>query len=166
MTGDWFGDLKNEQDAQQRVLDAEVNLIKSEGTPPDFRYKCTHRDSGSCVLAEVYVLGDSHVAYLRRYTLPKSVNESRSSASGRSANTEDGQNHWRARVVDLDSLAGPRDQLSELTPGLGAVRLTVQCRHVSADLDPGAMILDAVGPEDHRRVGAGPVASCQYLREG
>lgn len=64
-------------------------------------YRCPNKKR--CTLAEVYVSPAGLLVHQPPYKLAPGTNESTSSASGRAANTRDGNNHWKAQTGFMDS---------------------------------------------------------------
>lgn len=90
------------------------------------QYRCQpHR----CLLLDAIDVNGHVLLHQQRYKLSPDWNAARSSAAGREKNTEDGENHWRARTYWIETSA------LDLTDGEGAT-LGLQCDHLDKQLRP------------------------------
>lgn len=149
--GDRPADLFAAQEVRAHAIRRELERAVAERAPRAFEYRCEHRP-GSCLLASVYLIEGTHVAYAPRYRLPGGVPDEEWTIEGLVAHGEADSDRWRHRAIDLNQLASWGDPSDGK---LGAVRVTLRCRHVSAELDPAQMIADAEGEGDHARISQG-----------
>jgi len=89
------------------------------------QYRCPER----CLLLDAVAVGDTVLLHQKRYKLSRHRNAERSSDSGRTANTYDGENHWKPRSYYIETSA------LALTDAEGAI-LEIQCDHVNASMKP------------------------------
>lgn len=73
-----------------------------------------HCETEGCTLLEVYPLKQGVLFYQPAYKLSPAVNEEKSSAEGRTANTKDGERRWSEQCGHLE----------------GALNLNLNCDHI------------------------------------
>lgn len=91
-----FSEMIAWSEHQDELALAWVESVRKRGTASQQRalvYRCKAR---GCSLLELYRSPDGLIVYRPRYKLSPAQNAEFSNASGRAANTEDGDRHWKA----------------------------------------------------------------------
>jgi len=144
VSGESLHDIFQQQNHASVDASAVYAALKATGRLRDQRIISYHCTTRHCLLLDVIQIPDQVVIHQPPYRLSPAVNTSTSNASGRAANTIDGERRWKAQTYDPSS----------------AVNFTLTCDHlhqvvvdkadVQADIDAGhaAMI---VGPGGERR---------------
>lgn len=100
---------------QSRTDDANAfyAMLKKRGSLKDHR-AVTYRCSKRCLLVDVLTTAQGLIIHVPAYKLSPAVNEQNSNASGRAANTTDGDRRWKGHTF----------------PSAAAINVTLACDHL------------------------------------
>lgn len=113
MTAMTLGEGMARLDARADEANAFYAMLKKRGRLKAHRavaYRCPKR----CLLADVLTTAQGIIIHVPAYKLSPKVNEESSSASGRAANTTDGDRRWKAHTFPVEA----------------AINVTCTCDHV------------------------------------
>lgn len=119
-----LSDVQLEDFYQALVRSPQVRSLRR------LQYRCERR----CQLLDAIETPQGIILHQIRFKQSHEVNQQRSNAAGRRANTVDGANHWKPRTYFIEvSALGIRQD-----PG---PRLAIQCEHVGVTGDGGEVAL-------------------------
>lgn len=122
--------LFHASEARSAQADEIYEAMKATGRLSKQRalaYYCRNRRR--CLLLDVVPVPSGFILHTPRYKLSPRVNEEASSESGRRANTEDGERHWRGHSFYADQAA------DHLTMTCDHVRTVIAVADILADLE-------------------------------